>query len=183
MKPPSSRARTRRRHGGAEMPTLSARSTLVIRPSSCNSLRIRRSMRSSLTRRITFLRIRPLARNYITRAAQRQAPACLWLAIVFWADGAEEARRGSVALALSALELADDARRQTPILDHDDKDLAKRIRRAMDLLHTVPGALAAHEQQRIVANRRRGHGAVEILEARCRARAEAPVVIENQRLA
>ena len=36
----------RRRHGGAEMPTRSARSTFVIRPSSCSSLRIFRSMAS-----------------------------------------------------------------------------------------------------------------------------------------
>src|SRR6266705_125069 len=47
MKPPSSSARMRRKHGGAEMPTRRASSTLVIRPSSCNSLRIFRSIKSS----------------------------------------------------------------------------------------------------------------------------------------
>src|SRR5262249_13081289 len=36
----------RRRHGGAEMPTRLASSTLVMRPSSCSSLRILRSMAS-----------------------------------------------------------------------------------------------------------------------------------------
>jgi hypothetical protein len=37
---------TRRRHGGAEMPTRFDNSTLVMRPSSCNSLKIFQSMES-----------------------------------------------------------------------------------------------------------------------------------------
>src|SRR6185312_1880510 len=54
MRPASSSARTRRRHGGAEMPARRASSTLVIRPSACRSRRIRRSILSSLTCRILF---------------------------------------------------------------------------------------------------------------------------------
>src|SRR5262245_49164191 len=46
MYPASSSARTRRRQGGAEMPTRLASSTLVMRPSACSSLRILRSMES-----------------------------------------------------------------------------------------------------------------------------------------
>src|SRR5262249_15342176 len=46
MYPPSSSARTRRRQGGAEMPTRRASSTLVIRPLSCSSRRISRSISS-----------------------------------------------------------------------------------------------------------------------------------------
>src|SRR5262249_11933631 len=46
MKPASSSALTRRRHGGAEMPTRLASSTLVMRPSDCSSLRIFQSMAS-----------------------------------------------------------------------------------------------------------------------------------------
>src|SRR5438067_13580761 len=46
MKPACSSARTRRRHGGAEMPTRRASSTLVMRPSPCSSFRIFQSMAS-----------------------------------------------------------------------------------------------------------------------------------------
>src|SRR5262245_10021294 len=46
MYPAFSRPRTRRRHGGAEMPTRLASSTLVMRPSACSSLRIFRSIAS-----------------------------------------------------------------------------------------------------------------------------------------
>src|SRR5215510_1054247 len=46
MYPASSSARTRRRQGGAEMPTRLASSTLVMRPSACSSLRIFRSIES-----------------------------------------------------------------------------------------------------------------------------------------
>src|SRR5262245_40975556 len=46
MKPASSSARTRRRQGGAEMPTRRDSSTLVMRPSSCSSFRIFQSMAS-----------------------------------------------------------------------------------------------------------------------------------------
>src|SRR5438105_9486398 len=46
MKPASSSARTRRRQGGAEMPTRRASSTLVMRPSSWSSFRIFQSMAS-----------------------------------------------------------------------------------------------------------------------------------------
>src|ERR1700747_1669691 len=46
MYPASSSALTRRRHGGGEMPTRLANSTLVIRPSAWISLRILRSISS-----------------------------------------------------------------------------------------------------------------------------------------
>src|SRR3546814_8489896 len=46
--PLSSSERTRRRKGGAVNPTFFANSTLVIRPSSCNSARICRSISSML---------------------------------------------------------------------------------------------------------------------------------------
>src|SRR3546814_4195339 len=46
--PLSSSERTRRRQGGAVNPTFFANSTLVIRPSSCNSARICRSISSML---------------------------------------------------------------------------------------------------------------------------------------
>src|SRR5215475_4086052 len=46
MYPASSSARTRRRQGGAEIPTRLASSTLVMRPSACSSLRILRSIES-----------------------------------------------------------------------------------------------------------------------------------------
>src|SRR5579872_4832064 len=47
MMPASSSRRTRRRQGGAEIPARRASSTLVMRPSACNSARMRRSMASS----------------------------------------------------------------------------------------------------------------------------------------
>src|SRR5690606_26990221 len=56
----SSSARTRRRHGGAEMPTRRASSTLVIRPSAWSSFNIRQSIASRVAftsdcRRIRFV--------------------------------------------------------------------------------------------------------------------------------
>src|ERR1700739_340383 len=54
MNPASSSARTRRRHGGAEIPARSAKSTLVMRPFAWRSRRIRRSILSSFIRRILF---------------------------------------------------------------------------------------------------------------------------------
>ena len=73
MMPASSRARTRRRQGGAEMPARRASSTLVMRPSACRLRKIRRSIRSSLIRRILsppvsvriIERLAPL-RNFVT---------------------------------------------------------------------------------------------------------------------
>src|SRR3990170_3856388 len=55
MIPASSSARTRRKQGGAEIPTLRARSTLVIRPSACSSRRIRQSVASSRAERMHLL--------------------------------------------------------------------------------------------------------------------------------
>ena len=55
MRPASSRARTRRRHGGGEMPTRRASSILVILPSLCSRSRIRRSIRSSFGPRMRCL--------------------------------------------------------------------------------------------------------------------------------
>src|SRR3546814_18458625 len=46
MMPDSSRLRTRRRHGGAVRPTFSESATFVVRPSSCNVRRMRRSIGS-----------------------------------------------------------------------------------------------------------------------------------------
>ncbi len=46
MRPASSSARTRRRHGGAERPILVASAMLVMRPSACSSFRMRQSMAS-----------------------------------------------------------------------------------------------------------------------------------------
>src|SRR5204863_510214 len=64
----SSRARTRRKQGGAEIPTRRASSTLVIRPSVSRFRNMRRSIRSSLIRRIRS----PLPRT----ADHRRRPEC-----------------------------------------------------------------------------------------------------------
>src|SRR5215510_11983533 len=82
MMPALSRARTRRRQGGAEMPARSASSTLVMRPLACRSLRMRRSIRSSFARAIVFLRWprsmpEPChARNKVARFGWRSALNC-----------------------------------------------------------------------------------------------------------
>src|SRR5210317_32496 len=82
MNPCSSNARTRRKQGGAEMPTRRANSTFVMRPSACNSDKIKRSIGSSLVKGI---KLRPLflallyhnrtsAQYYFTSAQHSFAP-------------------------------------------------------------------------------------------------------------
>src|SRR3984885_13527284 len=83
MIPARSRARTRRRQGGADMPARSASSTLVMRPFDCRSLRMRRSIRSRFARAIQFSSRWPRsmpqpchARNKVARLAQPTVNNC-----------------------------------------------------------------------------------------------------------
>src|SRR3977135_2932404 len=83
MIPARSKARTRRRPGGADMPARSASSTLVMRPFDCRSLRMRRSIRSSFARAIRFSSRWPRsmpepchARNKVARLGQPTVHNC-----------------------------------------------------------------------------------------------------------
>src|SRR3977135_2476638 len=83
MIPARSKARTRRRQGGADMPARSASSTLVMRPFDCRSLRMRRSIRSSFARAIRFSSRWPRsmpepchARNKVARLGQPTVHNC-----------------------------------------------------------------------------------------------------------
>src|SRR3979490_65827 len=83
MIPARSKARTRRRQGGADMPARSASSTLVMRPFDCRSLRMRRSIRSSFARAIRFSSRWPRsmpepchARNKVARFGQPTVHNC-----------------------------------------------------------------------------------------------------------
>src|SRR5258707_3425804 len=83
MIPARSKARTRRRQGGADMPARSASSTLVKRPFDCRSLRMRRSIRSSFARAIRFSSRWPRsmpepchARNKVARFGQPTVHNC-----------------------------------------------------------------------------------------------------------
>src|ERR1700716_2638881 len=87
MIPARSKARTRRRQGGADMPARSASSTLVMRPFDCRSLRMRRSIRSSFARAIRFSSRWPRsmpepchARNKVARFGQPTVHNCARLA-------------------------------------------------------------------------------------------------------
>src|SRR5262249_15632682 len=81
MIPASSRARTRRRQGGAEMPTRRASSTLVIRPSASRFRNMRRSIRSSLIRRIRSPLLRFADHRKRLLPAQFYCAGFVWLAL------------------------------------------------------------------------------------------------------